>query len=341
MSTGHTGDEVRVGFAGAGTIAGIHMPNLLQIDGVRIVAVSDVDEERARARASEFGARAYGDAREMLDAVDLDALFVCLPPFAHGDIVEHAVARGLHLYMEKPVALDLASALHTAALVREAGVIASVGYMWRYAPVVEQAKALLDPAHRALLLGRMLNGPNASAWSLDRSLSGGLLVEFATHLFDLLRYLGGEITHVSGTGTEVMPGPPSRGPDSAVLALRYANGAAGSLATTWAFSGAIWDVQVVAPTATLHLNLNPERLQGKARDEPIDTSSPIPAGVQPHGFSGGPSWFLAAQAFVMAIRNGDPTLVRSSYEDGARTLALTLAADEAVRTGRTIEVAQV
>lgn len=340
MNTRPDERQVRVGFAGAGTISGIHIPNLLQIDGVRIAAVADVDQERAHARASGSGARVYGDARAMLDHAELDALFVCLPPFAHGDIVERAVGRGLHVYIEKPVALDIASALRTAAAVRDAGVIAGVGYMWRYAPVVERAKVLLDPARRALLLGRMLNGPNAPAWALDRNLSGGLLVEFATHLVDLLRYLGGEVTHVAGAGMEVMPGPPSRGPDSAVVALRYASGAAGSLETTWAFPGAIWDIHALAADATLHLNLNPEHLQGKHHDEPIDITSPIPPGVHPHGFSGGPSWFLAVRAFVEAIRTNDPALIRSPYHDAVRTLALTLAADEAVHSRRTVEVAR-
>ena len=333
--------EIRVGIAGAGIIAGIHLPNLRQCRGVRVAAICDVDEARARTLAGDGGALVYVDAQRMLDEADLDALVVCLPPFARGDLVEQAVRRGLHVYVEKPLALDLEGALRTADAVEASGVIASVGYMWRYAPVVERAKSVIEPAGSALLLGRMLNGPPGPAWALDRNLSGGLIVEFATHMADLLRYLGGEITHVSGVGSEVAPGPATRGPDSAVLALRFANGTAGSLETSWAFPGAIWDVQVIVPGGHLQLSLNPERLHGQFHGEDIAMASETPGGGQPHGFSGGPSWFLAIQAFVEAVRLRDPSLVRSPYRDGVRTLTLTLAADEALRTRQTVAVANV
>lgn len=333
--------ELRIGVLGAGIISGIHLPNLQQIAGVRVAAVCDTDELRANTAAATYGAQPYAEAQGMLDTADLDALFVCLPPFARGDIVEQAARRGLHLYVEKPLALDLPTALRTLGVIEEAGVIASAGYMWRYAPVVDLAQAALAGDAPALLLGRMLNGPPGPAWAFDRGLSGGLLVEFATHMADLLRYLGGEITHVGGGGAEVTPGPPTRGPDSAVLALRYASDAAGSLATSWAFGGALWDVQALTRDAQLYLNLNPEQLHGHIRGAPVDQGSAAPEGIHPHGFNGGPSWYLAAQAFVDAIRTGDPGLVRSPYRDGVRTLALTLAADEAIRTGRTVAVERI
>ena len=332
---------VRIGIVGAGTIARIHVPNLAQIEGASVAAICDLDEGRARALAADHGARTYDDAARMVDEAELDAVFVCTPPLAHGDIVERAARRGLHVYVEKPVARDLDSALRTAAVVEEAGVISSVGYMWRYAPVVDRARTLFDPSGGAMLLGRLLNGPNAPGWSQDRDQSGGILVEFATHVADLLRYLGGEVELVHGVGTEVVPGPPARGPDSVAVALRYASGVIGSLEATWALAGSIWDVQVIAPGVNLRLDLARERLRGIARDEPIDEASPIPAGVEPHGFSGGPSWYLSARAFVEAVRSEAPELVRASYREGVRTLAFTLAADEAVRTGRPVAVPRV
>ncbi len=341
MYSERTERDIRVGIAGAGIIAGIHLPNLGQLGSVDIAVVCDVDEDRARALAGNSGAQVYTDPQHMLDEAKLDALFVCLPPFARGDLVEQAVRGGLHVYVEKPLALDLHTALRTAEVVEAAGVIVSAGYMWRYAPVVEQARSALDPARSALLLGRMLNGPPGPAWALDRSLSGGLIVEFATHMADLLRYLGGEVTHVSGSGAEVLPGPPTRGPDSAVLALRFASDAAGSLETSWAMRGAVWDLQAVAPGVHLQLNLNPERLVGEIHGKSIDVRSETPDGAEPRGFSDGPSWYLAVKAFIESIRSHDMNLVRSSYRDGVRTLALTLAADEAVWTGRTVTVAEV
>lgn len=332
------GNALNIGIIGAGTIAGLHIRNLQQMHDVQIVAISARNAERATQLADATGAHVYTDARRMLVEATLDAVFVCVPPDAHGDLIERAAERGLHVYAEKPIALELATAMRRAEALEHAGVITSVGYMWRYAPVAEQAKALLGANQQSMLLGRMLNGPNGNAWSLDRTRSGGLLVEFATHMLDLLRFLGGEITHVSGAGTEVNAGPATRGIDSAALTLRYANGTVGTLETTWAFLGSVWDVHLIGPETRLHLNLVPERLQGMVRGEHIDAASALSPAVQPHGFSGGPSWYLAARAFIDAVQQRDPALVRSNYRDGVRTLALTLAADEATRTGAVIEL---
>ena len=329
---------INIGFVGAGIIASVHLPNLRQLPGVRIAAVCDVDEQLARAVAIEHGARPYTEAERMIGEAELDALFICVPPFARGRIIERAVERGLHLYIEKPLALDLHTAQRTLGVVEASGVIASVGYMWRYAPVAERARAALKDAREALLLGRMLNGPPTAAWSFDQSLSGGILVEFATHMVDLLRYLGGEISEVSGKGVEVRRGTPTRGFDSAVLALQYESGAVGSLEVSWALDGAIWDVRAITRETQLELTLNPERLIGHWRGERIEIVGEHLAGA--HGF-GGSSWYLAVQAFVEAVRSNNATLVRSSYRDGTRTLALTLAANEALRTNGVVRVAPV
>ena len=332
-----TGTELRVGVVGAGIIAGVHLANLRQIDGVRVVAVCDVDQGRAEVAAREHGAQVYTDVHRMIDTADLHALFVCVPPFARDGIVERAASRGLHLYLEKPLALDLATARRELELVELAGVIASVGYMWRYAPVVDRAREALAGASAVLLMGRMLNGPPGAAWSFDRALSGGLLVEFATHMADLLRYVGGEVTQVAAAGAELAPGPATRGPDTAALTLRFAHGGLGTLETTWAYPGALWELRAVADDRELRVGLNPEQLEGQVDGNPLtmpDTSLDAHA----HGFSGGPSWYLSARSFVDAVRTGDRDLVRCSFHDGVRTLALTLAADEALRTARMVDV---
>lgn len=333
--------DIRVGVAGAGTIARVHLPNLAQMDGVLIAAVADRHEARALPLAFEYGARIYSSVERMLDEEELDALFMCTPPLEHSDVVELAVRRGLHVYVEKPVAIDLDAALRTASIVEESGVISSVGFMWRYAPVVEQLKAMSSPGDRGMLLGRLLNGPNAPGWSNDRRLSGGIIVEFAAHLADMLRYLGGEVAYVGGLGTEIVEGPATRGVDSVVVTLQYASGTIGSLAATWALAGSVWDVQVVAPGIDLRLDFVRERLQGTVRGGSIDEASRTPIDVRPHGFTDGPSWYLAAWTFIRAIQDGIPELIRSPYRDGVRTLALTLAADEAVRTGRSVPVPRV
>ena len=76
---------VKVGFIGTGGIANSHQNNLKAFEDVEFVAMCDVVEEKAKARADEYGGKAFTDYKEMFDKVDMDAVYICTPPFAHGD----------------------------------------------------------------------------------------------------------------------------------------------------------------------------------------------------------------------------------------------------------------
>src|SRR5438105_2869514 len=104
-------EQVRLGFLGTGGIAGHHLKQLQEVPGAEIVALCDVVAERAEARAQEFGGRAYRDYRQMLEREELDALYVCVPPFAHDDAEVQAARRGIHLFVEKPVTLTMEKGL--------------------------------------------------------------------------------------------------------------------------------------------------------------------------------------------------------------------------------------
>ena len=93
----------RIGFIGVGGIAQEHLKNLRQIEGARVVAVCDVNPEPAERVAGEWGARPYADFRTMLDDEQLDALYVCVPPFAHQGQELLAVERGIPFLVEKPI----------------------------------------------------------------------------------------------------------------------------------------------------------------------------------------------------------------------------------------------
>src|SRR5919204_845896 len=99
---------MRVGVIGAGWIAEEHVAILARLDGVELAAVCDVDEARARALAGE--AAVYADWRELLDRERPDAVFVCTPPLVHREVTVDALGRGIHVYLEKPIARGLEDA---------------------------------------------------------------------------------------------------------------------------------------------------------------------------------------------------------------------------------------
>src|SRR5437660_7710090 len=122
---------VRVGFVGAGGIAGAHMNALEKVENAKIVAFADIDEARARRAADRFGATPYTDYKEMFAREDLQAVYVCVPPLAHSDAEILAARKGLALFIEKPVAINIAKAKEIRAAIEQSGVISSVGYHWR------------------------------------------------------------------------------------------------------------------------------------------------------------------------------------------------------------------
>ena len=114
---------VKVGFVGTGGIANGHLRNLAEMKNVHIAALCDVDEARVNAAVETYGGQPYTDYREMFDGADLDAVYFCLPPFAHSDAEIVAAERGLHLFVQKPVVLELETGIRILEAVKQSGVI--------------------------------------------------------------------------------------------------------------------------------------------------------------------------------------------------------------------------
>src|SRR5829696_6290363 len=192
------GDQhLRIGLIGAGSVAARHAQALLGFDDVEISAVSDLEASRASQLASRCGARAHGDWQGMLDAHELDAVYICVPPFAHGPPEQAVLERSLPFFVEKPVALDLATAESVAAAVEAQGLTTAVGYHWRYLDIVERARLLLGEQPARLVMGYWLDKVPPPAWWIRRDRSGGQVIEQTTHVLDLIRFLVGEVTEVS------------------------------------------------------------------------------------------------------------------------------------------------
>lgn len=222
----------RVGFVGAGGIARRHADVLARFDDVAVVAVADMDAGRAAALAP--GAAVFGDWRAMLDAGGLDALFMCVPPFAHGAIELAAAGRGIPFLVEKPLAVDLAVAERVAAAVEAAGLVTAVGYHWRYLDFLDRAREALAGRPARLVMGFWLDSTPPVDWWGVAAKSGGQMVEQATHLFDLARDLVGEAEVVGAAGgrTRRAGHEALDIADAGVAALRFEGGAVGTMAAT-------------------------------------------------------------------------------------------------------------
>src|SRR3990170_8652309 len=135
-------DKVRVGVVGAGVIGRYHCETLaLRLSGAELTAVADVDEDAARrAAALAPGALATTDHRALLADGSVQAVVIATPNDSHGALIREAARAGKHVFCEKPVALDLASADAALAEAARQGVKLQIGFQRRFDPAYREAR---------------------------------------------------------------------------------------------------------------------------------------------------------------------------------------------------------
>lgn len=253
---------IRVGLLGAGWMGRIHARDLTALPGVDITAVCAAnvsDAESLNAEVLGGKAAVYREFDDMLRETELDALVVGIPPGAHSGQVEAAAAKGIHLFMEKPVAIDLARGESMVRAVEKSGVIAHVGYHLRFGAAVERLQQLIETGEAGsptLLDARYACNSLHTPWWRDVKMCGGQVAEQAIHLYDLALHVLGRPVAVSGFVANLghTSVPDYTVDDTSVSAIRFDSGALASIAATncavpgkWVFS-----VTVVCERLTAH-----------------------------------------------------------------------------------------
>ncbi|WP_214367564.1 Gfo/Idh/MocA family oxidoreductase [Pseudonocardia sp. H11422] len=314
----------RIGFVGTGGVAARHARILAEFEDVVLAAATDADPDRAVAFCRDHGGRPVPDIEALLRH-DLDAVYVCVPPFAHGAPEEQLAAAGVALFVEKPPARDEATAERIGARLAAAGTLARVGHHWRLGRPVRWARELLGGRTARLVHGRWLDRVPPVPWWVHPERSGGQVVEQAVHVLDLARVLVGEVTEVHAQPAGSPPGPDG-GPvvDAATAAvLRFAGGAVGTLGTTCALG---WKDRAGLEIVTDDLVLEVGEYGMEVRDAD---------GTHRHGADPGVARQAADRVFVDAVRGiappGEPDL--PDYAEALRShrLACALARSAASR----------
>ncbi len=325
---------LRIGFIGAGYVARGHRDALKQMDDVVIAAVCDTDGERVRAAAEEHGAKPYADWRKMLKAESLDALYICVPPCAHGEMDLAAVEKGLALFIEKPLAADWATAVPIARAVAEAGATVSVGYHWRYNPLTERAKTFVQGAVLGAMTAAWAGTMPGPEWWRRRDGSGGQVIEQATHMVDLVRYLGGaeakQVTGLAFAGYMATKVKNFSVDDATVSIIELKNGVVASLLTSCMLPcGFRVEVAALTDRGAVTLEEQAVTIESGERRETFRN----PGGFSPHR--------RGTEVFIEALRTGDASPIRSDYADAMRTFGLTCAIQASMdRGGKVVDAAE-
>lgn len=315
----------RVGLVGAGNVAQRHAEVLGRFDDVELVAVVDEDRAAADRLAQRYAARALADVSGLLDASP-DAVYVCVPPFAHGPVEEFVLDAGLPMFVEKPLATDVPTAQRIADLAASRDVLTAVGHHWRYLAAVERARELLADRPVRLVNGTWLDRVPPVSWWPRRAASGGPLIEQTSHLVDLIRLLAGDVVEVTAYADGTPPPVPGADIDAVTAAvLRLADGAVGTLTATCLLADRYRvGLEIVAEGLVLTLTEDGLAIRD-GHDEQWFASDPNGARV------------AADRAFIDAVR-GVGNDVRCPYPQALATHRVACALAASARTGGTVRL---
>jgi myo-inositol 2-dehydrogenase/D-chiro-inositol 1-dehydrogenase len=316
--------RLKIGIIGAGYIAGVHANVLSRDERVQISAVYDIVPARAEALARSCGATAVGSSLELLERSG--AVFITTPNTKHVSLALAAIEAGKHVFCEKPLATNIADARRVFAKANEARGVFQVGHNRRFAPVYAELKRLLNETHVAHSAHVKMNRGELlkPEWTGDPSVTGGFLYETPIHMFDMMRFLFGEIDLIYAAGStheyqEV---------DDFSVLLKFASGMHATLATaadaSWLFP--FERVEVFCHHATLVTR----------EMESLTTSRNLEGHFTEQSMQQLPreeKWGYAQEdrAFIDAIVNG--TVPPVTAFDGLMSVELVNAVYESVQTG--------
>jgi len=344
--------KLKIGVLGAGLIGRRHIDTILACpDDAVLVGVADpaIGPDRFPQVKAPF----FATPDELLDREKPDAVVIATPNSLHAPQGIDCARRGVHFIVEKPVTESLESAAALLRAVRASGVKTLTGHHRRYLPAVRRARQILSEGRIGRLVGVSViwatRKPDAYfdvAWRKEPG--GGPILINLIHEIDLLRHLGGEIASIAGQVSNGVRGFAVEDTSGAVI--RFASGALGTILCTdtglspWTIEQGTAENPAFAYTAenayrfigtegSLEL---PNLKLWSARD-PQQIAWDRPLASTPMKVPEHDPYIEQLRHFCRVIQEGEAPLV--SAEDGARTLAATLAVTEAGRTQRPVELA--
>ena len=232
--------ELNVAVIGCGNIANYaHLPNLLKIEQVNLVATCDIIEARAKQAANKFNAnKFFTDYKKVLELKDLDAVVVSTPPDTHREIAVEAIKSNKHIFLEKPLAATLEDAYEIYRQWKQSNVKFAVGFCLRHHGMFKYAKKLIegsivgDPvALWRVAIGTAIGVLPPVGWLVDKSKSGGMVVENTIHMIDSFTWFASDVTSALAQYKTERKGISIE--DNAYIIFTHKNGAFSSILQSW------------------------------------------------------------------------------------------------------------
>lgn len=329
---------VRAAVVGLGAMGANHARVYAELPGVELVAVADVDLERARAVSRQHGGCGYADDVRMLVERRPDVVTVAVPTRTHAAIARHVIDAGVALLVEKPLAANIDEGVALRDRAAAAHVPMTVGHIERFNPAVIELKRRIAGGE----LGRIFQVHARRVGPFPQRVRDvGVVLDLAPHDIDVMRFvLDADVARVQA---EIEQRVATEHEDMLSGLLRFTNGVVGVLDVNWLTPTKIRELSVLGERGMFIVDYLTRELTFYENDQPR-TESIDWAARHLKGVSEGPVHFIEIEkceplrveleAFVDAVRNGTPPPV--SPDDGLAAMAAAEALVRAARSGESV-----
>ena len=269
-------DKIKVGIVGLGRWARVLTNATKLSDRIEIVAGFSRSQEKRDAFARDTDVASAATLEEMLSRDDITGVILTVPNEQHLPVATEVAKAGKHIYTEKPIASTLEDGLAIEALQKTYGVTVTVGHSARLLGGIREMRRAIDAGE----LGRVgfieANFSNERAleltpetwrWYKDRA-PGGPLSQLAIHMFDVVHYLGGDVTEATSIASKLSP-VGAEVDDQSMTLLKFADGKVAYVGTCWTSPG-VFAVRVFGSKGLMHYEIDfgtwdtPEKLRASS-----------------------------------------------------------------------------
>ena len=301
-----TASALRLGVVGAGHFGRYHAQKMAALDGARLVAVADIDTDRAAAVADPLGADAVADHRGLIGHID--AVSVAVPAAAHYPVVKDFLDAGIHVLVEKPFTETVATAQELTALAEAKGLVLQVGLIERFS---DAFRAVAPRIARPLYIESIRVGPFS-----ERGTDVSVVLDLMIHDIDIiLALVDAPVADIDAVGTPVFSGSE----DIANARLKFANGCTANVTASRVSLKTERSLRIFQPDTYVKVD-HSERSVRIARRKDHDAPLTGPDGVELEHlrFEQGDALQREIEAFAQTVRTGGVPEVTGA--DGVRSL---------------------
>ena len=311
-------DKLRAAVVGAGRLGALHARKYAELPGVKLCCVVDVEEARARQVASEHGAAAFRDYRELAGRVDVAS--VATPGATHFEIAAGLLEAGVDILLEKPMAAGLEEARRLAALAADGGRVLQVGHLERFNPAIVHLRSLLH-APRYIECHRL-------APFTERGTDVDVVLDLMVHDLDVvLTVSAAAVASVEALGVAVLTSQV----DVANARLRFADGLIANLNASRVAARRERKIRFFQPDAYISLDYEARRVQVYRKGPPAAGSAFPTISAEQIELGHGDPLADEIAAFVDSVRRRTTPPV--SAADGLRVIELTARIKDAMAAG--------